>query len=651
MAFSYLTPETIVETFKTSRQYTEGLTDNFPEFERLARNKPHASIAKELPKTTDGTTASIIRKTPHRVIQQLPTGLVRSNDSGWLPIIAQFIYDHKIIPSANEDYALLQKCWLVVEKFLTYGHCATYAPFLDHYGYFCPDLKLPYWGDIFIQPGKLSDTSSSYVFMRSWWQEKDLEALIASQSKLSKETERTWNIDALRRVKDYKTTKDEKAKTQFEKTNQNQPPDQIELITGFQRGVGAKFYTFHVQSGEVVRTKTNKDPRGEMPVSFAYGDLDGANPLGRSVIDLVGGMQNLMDGEIQMYQFNRALMLAPPLLKKGSWDKNKAKLAPNVVIDLGSDTNADLIPLTIDNSSLQNFAQNYSLMKSQLINLLASPDTSISAEAGNPGFSKTPAGVKQLQANLSVDDNYVRKQFETWFERWSETAINLFFAERTGIEELQLDEETTTKLMDLVPEGKFDPQLLSPDGKIRINYDSATPALKFEVDASTSKKQDDQQQLQGAELLLQNLDKSPILAAIVPPKKVAALWNSIIGLAGVEDPQDLRITDKELQEQMQQKPEAPKQYVNYKDAPDSIRRQMEQADGYQPAQPGEPTLADKQLAQKAQSDVLKVAHQQKMKEMEVRQKTHSDILNVAQKDKAAKMKPKPAPKKKAKANA
>ena len=145
MAFSYLTPETIVETFKTSRQYTEGLTDNFPEFERLARNKPHASIAKELPKTTDGTTASIIRKTPHRVIQQLPTGLVRSNDSGWLPIIAQFIYDHKIIPSANEDYALLQKCWLVVEKFLTYGHCATYAPFLDHYGYFCPDLKLPYW--------------------------------------------------------------------------------------------------------------------------------------------------------------------------------------------------------------------------------------------------------------------------------------------------------------------------------------------------------------------------------------------------------------------------------------------------------------------------------------------------------------------------
>ncbi|MDZ4205622.1 MAG: hypothetical protein U1C12_00170 [Patescibacteria group bacterium] len=637
--YQYLTPSNIIEIFKSSKQYTEGLTDNFPEYERIARNKPHASISKELPKTTDGTTASIIRKTPHRVIQQLPTGVVRNDAEDWLSVIAQFIYTHKIIPSANEDYALLQKCWLVVEKFLTYGFCPAYTPFLDHYGYFCSDLKLPYWGDIFIQPGKLSDSTSAYIFMRSWWQEKDIEALIASQNKLSKNTEKSWNVDALKRIKSWRTTKDEKAKTQFEKNTQNFPESQIELITGFQRGVGAKFYTFHVQSGEMVRTKINKDPRGEMPLSFAYGDLDGANPFGRGVVDLVGGMQNLMDGEVQMYQFNRALMLAPPLLKKGNWDKNKAKLAPNVVIDLGSDTNADLTPLLIDSSSLQNFPQNYSLMKSQLINLLASPDTSISAEAGNPGFSKTPAGVKQLQANLSIDDNYVRKQFETWFERWSETAINLFFAERTGIEELQLDAETINKLMDLAEKGKFDPQLIS-EGRIRINYDSATPALKFEVDASTSKKQDDMQQLQGLELLKESLDKSPILANIVPPQKISELWNALVKVAGVEDPKKLQIEQKDLEQHLKTKPAPPKQYVNYKDAPPSIQRQMERADGYQPAQEGETTLADKQLEQKTQSDILKTMHQQKMKGMEVEQKTRSDILNVAQKDKAAQMKPK-----------
>jgi hypothetical protein len=447
--YQFLTPENVIETFKTSRQYTEGLTDNFFEYERIARNKPHASIPKEYPKTTDGTTASIIRKTPHRIIQQLPTGKVKNDAEDWLSIVADFIYIHKIIPNANEGYALLQKCWSVVERFLTFGFCPTYTPFTEHSGYFCTDLRLPYWGDIFLQPGKLSDEDSNYIFMRSWWQTKDIDALIASQEKLSKKTEKTWDVEALREVKEIVVTKDEKAKTPTEREKNINTKGGVELITGFQRGVNAKFYTFHVSSGKIVRTKVNKDPRGELPVSFAYGDIDGSSPFGRSVIDLVGGIQNLLDGEMQMYQYNRALQLNPPLIKRGNFNKNKIKFAPNTIIDVGSSPDATVEPLKIDSTALANFPNNYGLMKSQMLNLLASPDISVSAEVGNPGFSKTPQGVEASKANLSIDDNYVRKQFETWFERWSETAINLYFAERTGIEELQLDNETADKLAEL----------------------------------------------------------------------------------------------------------------------------------------------------------------------------------------------------------
>lgn len=499
--FQYLTEENIVEVFRASKQYTEGLTDTFPEYERIARNKPHASIPKEYPKTTDGTTASIIRKTPHRIIQQLPTGKVKSDKNDWLSVVASFIYTKKIILNANEDYALLQKCWNIVEKFLTFGYCPTYAPFVQSMGYFCTDLRIPYWGDIFLQPGKLSDSNSSYIFLRSWWQTSDIDALIDSQSKLDPKV-RTWDVTALEKVKDIVVTKEEKAKTPIEREKSVNTKGGVELITGFQRGVNSKFLTFHMQNtgqntyeGTVVRTKLNKDPRGEIPVSFAYGDVDGSNPFGRSVVDLVGSMQNLIDGETQMYQYNRALMLNPPLLKKGNWNKNKAKFAPNTIIDLGSNPDSSLEPLKIDSTALANFANNYGLMKSQLLNLLSSPDTSISAEVGNPGFSKTPQGVEANKANLNIDDNYVRKQFETWFERWSETAINLYFAERTGIEELQLDEETADQLHQLAADGKFDETLLSEDNKIRINYDTATEQLQFRVDPSTSKKQDDAEQL------------------------------------------------------------------------------------------------------------------------------------------------------------
>jgi hypothetical protein len=586
--YQFLTTENVIETFKSSRQYTEGLTDNFFEYERIARNKPHASIPKEYPKTTDGTTASIIRKTPHRIIQQLPTGQVKNDAEDWLSVVADFIYIHKIIPNANEGYALLQKCWSVVERFLTYGFCPTYTPFTEHSGYFCTDLRLPYWGDIFLQPGKLSDEDSNYIFMRSWWQTKDLDALISSQEKLSKGVEKTWDLDALRQVKEIVTTKDEKAKTAVEREKNIDTKGGVELITGFQRGVKSKFYTFNVSSGKIVRTKENKDPRGEMPISFAYGDIDGSNPLGRSVIDLVGGIQNLLDGEMQMYQYNRALQLNPPLIKRGNFNKNKIKFAPNTIIDVGSSPDANVEPLKIDSTALANFPQNYQLMQSQMFALLATPNSTISSEVGSLSQSKTPQGVEANKANLSIDDNYVRKQFETWFERWSETAVNLYFAERTGIEELQLDKGTIEKLAILAKEGKFDLDMLSEDGRIRINYDTATPKLKFEIDASTSKMQDELQQLESYTGIVKLIDSSPFLQQIIPPEKQVAIWNAIAKNSKAEDPEKLIVTDEDLQKMQEAKQGQDdirdEIITNYKDAPEDIKRQIEAKNGFQPSQ-------------------------------------------------------------------
>lgn len=551
--YQYLKPTTVIETFRKSRQYTEGLTDLFPEFERIARNKPHPSIPKEYPKTTDGTTASIIRKTPHRIIQQLPTGKVISESGDWLPIIAEFIYENHIIPKANEGYSLLQKCWTVVEKFLTYGSCPTYTPFVQRNGYFCTDLRIPYWGDIFLQPGKLSDQDSNYFFLRSWWQTADIEALIDSQKALGSKS--TWNVANLEKIKTLETTKDEKAKTPAEREKNIDTKGGVELITGFQRGKNAKFYTFHVNSGLIVRTKVNKDPRGELPISFAYGDVDGSNPLGRSIIELVGALQNLMDAEMQMYQYNRALQLNPPLIKRGAFSKSKIKFAPNVIIDVGSSPDAIVEPLKIDTTALANFPANYGLMKSQMLNLLTSPDTSISADIGNPGFSKTPQGVLASQANLSVDDNYVRKQFETWFERWSETAINLYFAEREGVEVIQLDDDTVEELLNV--EG-FDPQLISPDNEIRINFSSATPALKFRVSASSSKLTNDPAQVGIATQLLETTMKFPMLNKKYGGRiDVDELAERIVKASGITDPE--RIAPEPTKAEKQAKAQATQQ--------------------------------------------------------------------------------------------
>jgi hypothetical protein len=156
------------------------------------------------------------------------------------------------------------------------------------------------------------------------------------------------------------------------------------------------------------------------------------------------------------------------------------------------------------------------------------------------------------QANVSVDDNYIRKHFETWFERWSETAINLYFAERTGIEELQLDQETALKLRKLEAQGKLQPGFVSDDNKIIINYDTATEALKFEVDASTSNMKNDAQQLEALDGLLARMEKSPILAQTIPQEKVLGAWNAIVASSAVENPEDLSIDIEEWKQEQEQ---------------------------------------------------------------------------------------------------
>ena len=589
--FQYLTPNNLQSVYILAKQYTEALTYPwFLEYERIARNEPHPSIDKKYPKTTDGTTASVIRKTPHRVIQQLPTGSVKS-ESGtedWLTIVAKYIYEHKIVPHANAEYGLLQKSWSVVEKAMTFGSVATYTPFLKHDNGFGPDLSLIYWGDVMLQPGKLSDKDAHYIFIRSWWQQADIKALIARENRMkdkSKTYQGTWDVDVLQSVLDFVTTKDIIAQTPVEREKAVPVKGAIELVTGFQRGVGGSFYTFAPtlpDGANVCRTKENKDPRGEIPVQLCYYDVDYSSPLGRGVVEQVGGLQNLMDAEMQMYQYNRALMLNPPIIKWGNFNKNRIKFEPNIIIDAGADPTAKVEPMVIDTTAVQQFPQNYGLMKSQLLNLLQSPNTDIGAGIGNTN-SKTPQGVVQSGAILSVDDNYVRKQYETWFERWSETALNLWFAERKGIDEMQLDEDTADTLRKL---DGFDPTQLGDDNKIRINYDTDTPVLHFIVDPSSSQMKDDPQQLGIIQGLIEMVVKFPMLnkrwgGTII----LDELSRRMVRASAVQDPEQIapEATMEEKKAQAQNKAQIsgfsplfdkPKISINYGDVEDPASRAM-----------------------------------------------------------------------------
>ena len=554
-----LNEENFWKKYKAAKQWTEQWTEPFDEFIRIARNETEPNTPPEYARVSDGTTASLIRKTPKRVIQQLPTGIVTSDDDNdWLPIVAEFILLNKIIPYANSEYDLIQKFWSMVENGEIIGGQAVYTPFIRHGQEFTTDATLVYWGDIFFQPGKKSFYDCDYFFMRSWWQPETVDRIIEADKIRAKEAkkngekyESTWDIKALKQSKDKLSTKDDQAKTRSEE-KAGVDGSGIEVVMGFQKGIGAMFYTACSGNdggeGAIIRRKKNKDPRGLPPVDYFYADGDCSNPFGRSVIEIVGGMQNMIDADMRAYKFNRALGLAPPVCIYGNVDTTQAIFEANGIIEMGDDPKNRIEPLRVDTSAIANYPDIYAMNKTQLFSLFnTGGDTTISSEVGNPGFGKTPTALKQQKEIMSAEDNYIRKNFESFFENWAETAINVYFAEREGIEVLQLDQKTADKLRKLESEGKLAEGFVGEDNKIRIDYSSATPALKFRVDASTSKMNGQSEQLEALQLLL-DMVSTPALSQIVPSSIIAACWNKIVSNSGVEDPEDLTLDLNEYEE-------------------------------------------------------------------------------------------------------
>ena len=547
----FLTEKNFWHKYHKAVDWTRQWTEPFDEFVRIARNETEPGTPQEYARVSDGTTASLIRKTPKRIIQQLPTGVVSSDDDNdWLPIVAEFILLNKIIPYANSDYDLIQKFWSTVENGLVVGGQAVYTPFLKRGREFTTDASL-YWGDIFFQPGKKSFYDCDYFFMRSWWQPETIDQILEADKKIAEEVEKnggeytsTWDAKALQEVKKNIPSKDAEARTRAEE-RLGIDSSGIEVVMGFQKGVGAIFYTGcpanEGEDGTIVRRKKNKDPRGLPPVDYFYSDVDGSNPFGRSVVEIVGGMQNMIDADMRAYKFNRALGLAPPVLVYGNVDTTQAIYEANALVDMGDDPKNRIEPLSVDTSAIANYPNIYALNKTQLYALFNSGgDTTVSAEVGNPGFGKTPTALKQQKELMSADDNYIRKNFESFFENWAETAINVYFAEREGVEELQLDRKTADKLRELEKEGKLEDGFVDSNNKVRIDYSSATPALHFRVDASTSKLNGQSEQLEALQLLLQ-IAATPSLSQIIPQEKLAACWNKIVANSGVEDSEDLTV--------------------------------------------------------------------------------------------------------------
>nr|DAF55707.1 MAG TPA: portal [Siphoviridae sp. ctAkS7] len=530
MSFSYIEPENLKQEYEQAKNKMAGFFKDFSEFERIANAEPK-NVKEGNPDVTDATTASFIETRPKAIVQKNPTGKVVLDDkSPELSELLNEVVDNVILPNAITGGSVKTKCLSVVRNMLIYGSQPALVFIRNEDNYFGADFTVVDIQDVYLEPGKTNAKDCNYIFLNTWYTKSDIKNILYNEKELAKDKDykTTWNLKKLEELQEKTTAKD--TDISIPETEQ---AEFIKLVCVFQRGVDNVFYTFDPDTGEIVREWKNIDPSGKIPIIYAYYDPDGKNPLGLSAIRLTRRLQDMLDIHHQNYQFQVGLKSAPPTKIRGNVNTESIVYEPYAVWDLGSDPNADAAVVQTDNTLINTFPTVQGILKSNILNITNNGDTSISAEVGNPGFSKTPAGVNAQQDRINIADNYLRGQFEEWFGEILETMLNLHIAAHYQAE---IDQVVPLSQRFIETKRKIDPEFRLTKETIKYS-DLKDLLVKFKVDASSSKLDNDHEQLETLKDLLQiRLESGDQMEKYL---KIAPLVYQIVKRSGVPDAEEI----------------------------------------------------------------------------------------------------------------
>lgn len=498
----YLTKEELNDSYYEASKTAKDWHKPFNEYERIAGNKLSKTLGKNMPRVNDGSLAASLLETPMQVYPVMQTGKfsVVDRDEQWLSEIANIIWRRRIVPKANTQASFFDKEQISIYRALRYGAQPRYNFFVSNETYTGSDWSLPYIRNVKLEPGKFSVDDCDYVFLDVFYTKLQLRKIIdqieedTKQAKINKTTPDTsWNVEALKQLVDAALTSKE-----LDEKNQNEREKAInasgiKITACFQRGIGAPFYMFskHLPDGECVREWVNPDPTGDLPITMQYCYENLESPYGIGRIELAGPTQNVLDYMTQAHVLATQIGLQPPKKISGPTDQtnfDSLQFAPDALWQTGQ-ANIDVVQTT--SSVYTQFPNNFGLYKAQLQNLQGRTDGSVSAQSGDPNFSKTSAGVKMQESRTNAQDNYLRNKADTAGAKMAEKMMNIHMAMMSGADLLEIagdDLERLTKA------GYFDDNEETPEPSsqdIPILYEELRGKFKFEFDPRPESDQDE----------------------------------------------------------------------------------------------------------------------------------------------------------------
>jgi len=635
--------------------YSESKTDahlwrsQYEEYERLMDNGLMEGLDSNLPEVNDGSLAAALFKLPKRIVSSKLSGTFKSTDrdEGWISELANMVWQKDIIPYANTQAPFVRKWKDAVRKAAGYGSVPLVTLFVESEGKRHADFIVAQPQDVTMEPGKVSDYDSDVMFWDIYYSKLQLENMIeqakSEKPAKGKQTVNKWNVPALEKILASNGTQSRDGQDEPKQNGEKVRPVGFKFCIAVQKGADAPFYMYHSNTNETVREWSNPDPTGDCGIHFLYCYQDMVNPYGIGIVKLAGGTQNVLD------YFRKADVLAtqtgirPPVAIEGNEDDvdlDSIVYEENAIWFTGG---AKVVRQELANGIYQALPERIMMYKTSLNQLIPLGDTSATAQgSGDPTQSKTPAGVKMQAASLSIDDEDFKDNLYVTYEAVAKSMINVHFANMEGTDLMKLSDDER----EILQKGGLEfPQ--SQDGEVsnqlEIKWDTVRAMFDFEIDPEVDKAKDDADKLEGltrvaelsasdptfaqdlqavgkkfnkgelyADMVKLTTDNDKIITDIGPEDKAGQvdqngqpMQPSIDPTTGQPMQQGQPPVGGQPQQPVTQGPKLPSESLNYKDAPEDIKRQIEAQAGMSPSQMTSPVQAavdqkQQQLDQSAQ---------------------------------------------------
>lgn len=518
---AFIEPKDLKQLYTDSKDEAHIWREDYPSYERLADNGLMEGLDPNLPEVNDGSLAAALFKLPKRIVSSDLTGRAKAEDrdEAWITELANIQWENNIIPNANTQAPFHRKWKDAVRKAAIYGSVPLINIFVERGNYRGSDFIVAQPQDVTLEPGKVSDYDSDVIFWDVYYTKLQLENMIEQAKEETKEAKNKgedgynkWDVEALEKILASKqTTERSPLDVPLQEQDKKVRQSGFKFCIAFQRGVEAPFYMYHKDTDATVREWSNPDPTGDVPIHFLYCYQDFINPYGIGIVKLAGGTQNVLDYMRQADVLATQLGLRPPIAIQGNADSVDIDSLVYSQDALWFTGDAKVERQELANGVYGQLPERMSMYKTSLNQLIPTGDTSIATGAGDPNYSKTPAGVKFQAASLSIDDEDFKDNLYITYAAVAKAMINYQFANMEGSDLMKLSDDERDILMKAGLEFPEDEEG-NLSNQLEIVWDTARATFDFEVDPEQDKAKDDADKLEGLMKVAELTATDPTLA-------------------------------------------------------------------------------------------------------------------------------------------